>query len=313
MSDISITITSDPSQAIQGIKQVQKAGDELAQTSKQVSQAATGDATAAVNQVLSVGRTARREFEQTGTAVNAIGTGIKTAANEAAKVSGALGSAVPVVGKLGSAIASAITGPVGAITAAVGLAITGITKMIADVESRVQRLRASAGVQSSSAYDALMQGRADYASQLQTLAQVKEINKLAKESALTANELAAFRGLASQIGIAESDVTARGIKSGRLGAAERTLHQQRRFYSDQEYQNYINEFSTQLRAAINESDLSDAVKNTLLKGSTQDAVNTIVSRARSGSGWNLDEFRAYQNLYGMARQFEEVRTSDKCF
>jgi hypothetical protein len=155
-----------------------------------------------------------------------------------------------------------------------------------------------------------MKGRADYAAQLQVLAQVREINKLAQGSALSADELAEFRQLASQIGIAERDVGARGIRSGKIAEAERTLKQQRRFYSDQEYQNYVREFTAQLRTAIFDSKgLNDETKNSILKGTIWDTVEAITSRARNGSGWNLDEFRAYQDLYGIVKQFNQVNES----
>lgn len=307
--DISITIKADPTQAVSGINQVKKAGDELADTSKKVSQSAVSDTSQTVNQVLSVGRSARREFEQTGTAVNSISSGIQTAAGEAAKVSGAFGQAVPVIGRLGSAIASAITGPVGAISAAIGLAIAGIQRMIADAEARVERLKLSAQARSSSAYDAIMKGRKDYADQLEVLAQVKEINKLAQESALSTNDLAAFRNLAAQIGIDQKNVTARGIKSGKLSAAERSINETRDFYSKQEYRDYVDEFQKSLLVQIGDSALSAGIKDKLLGMSHADRVNTITQAARLGQGGNTDEFKAWQDLYSNVKQYNEVAAS----
>lgn len=309
-NDISITISANPQQAVQSIELVNKEAKKLSETEKQVNQSAMSDTSNTVNQVLSVGRAARREFEQTGTAVGGISTGIKTAATEASKISGAFGKSIPVIGQLGSAIAGALTGPIGAISAAIGLAIAGIQRLIADAEARVERLKLSAAAKTGSAYDALMKGRADYAAQLQVLAQVREINKLAQGSALSADELAGFRQLASQIGIAERDVGARGIRSGKIAEAERALKQQRRFYSDQEYQNYITEFTAQLRTAVIDAEgLNSETKNSLLKGSIQDTVDAITGRARNGSGWTLGEFRAYQELYGIVKQFNDVRSS----
>ena len=308
--DISITIKADPTQAVRSINQVKSAGDELAETSEKVNRSAASDTTQAMNQVLSVGRTARREFEQTGAAVNSIGSGVKSAATEAAKVSGAFGQAVPVVGRLGSAIASAITGPIGAVSAAIGLAIAGIQKMIAEMEARVERLKLSAGTQTSSAYDALVKGRSDYAAQLQVLAQVRELHKLAQESALSSNDLASFRSLASQVGIEEKHVTERGIKSGKLAEAERSLQQQRAHYAEQEYQDYLDAMQKQLIVAVGDSSLNAEAKDRLLKsGSLQRMADTITQRARSGSGNTLEDYKAWQDLYGIVKQHIDVRES----
>ena len=308
-NDISITISANPQQAVQSIELVNKEAKKLSETEKQVNQSAMSDTSNTVNQVLSVGRAARREFEQTGTAVGGISTGIRTAASEAGKVAGAFGKSIPVIGQLGSAIASALTGPIGAISAAIGLAIAGIQRLIADAEARVERLKLSAAAKTGSAYDALMKGRSDYAAQLQVLAQVREINKLAQGSALSADELAEFRQLASQIGIAERDVGARGIRSGKIAEAERTLKQQRRFYSDKEYQDYLDFAYESLQKEIAGSSLASETKDTLKRKSLFEAVDWITANARRSGGNNLDEFKAYQSLYGTAKQINDVRSS----
>lgn len=309
MADISITITSDPTQAVTDINKVKKAADDLATTSKKVAESSAADNTQAINQVLTVSRQTQQSVNQTGTAVSAVSTGIKQAAGDASKVAGAFGNAVPVVGRLGSAIASAITGPIGAISAAIGLAIAGIQKMMADAEDRVNRLKMQAGTQANSAYDRLMQGRTQYAQDLQTLEQVKQIQAVASQSALSASELAEFRRLAAQIGIEERYVGARGIRSGQIAQAERTLNQQRRFYSGQEYGDYIDAMTKELQLAIKSSGLSDADKRRLAGQSALSLASTITSRAQSGAGWTTDEYKAWQDLYAMVKPLNEVRAS----
>lgn len=309
MSDISITITSDPTQAVTDINKVKKAADDLATTSKKVAESSATDNSQAVNQVLTVSRQAQQAVSQTGTAVSAVSSGIKQAAGDASKVAGAFGQAVPVVGRLGSAIASAITGPIGAISAAIGLAIAAVNKMMADAEARIERIKLSAGAQTNSAYDKLMQGRTQYAQDLQTLDQVKQIQSVARQSALSATELAEFRRLAAQLGIEERYVGARGIRSGQIEDAERTLNQQRRFYADQDYQDYLNAMGKQLKAAIESSDLDSITKKKLAGQGVLSLAETITSRAQSGAGWTTDEYKAWQDLYAMVKPLNEVRAS----
>lgn len=309
MSDISITITSDPTQAVTDINKVKKAADDLATTSKKVAESSAADNTQAINQVLTVSRQAQQAVSQTGTAVGAVSTGIKQAANDAAKVSGAFGQAVPVIGRLGSAIASAITGPIGAISAAIGLAIAGIQKMIADAEDRVNRLKMQAGTQANSAYDKLIQGRTQYAEDLKTLEQIKQIQSVASQSALSASELAQFRQLAAQLGIEERYVGERGIRSGKIAEAEKSLNHYRAFYADQDYQDYQAAVFKQLQAAIESSDLNSAQKKSLAGQSVFSLAETITSRAQSGAGWTTDEYKAWQDLYAIVKPFNEVRAS----
>ena len=309
MSDISITVTADPQQAIRGLEQVRKEADRLADSQRKVQEAADAASTDAINSVSSVSSKVAQSITQTGTGLGSISSGIKAAGVEAGKVAGAFGKSIPVIGQLGSAIGSALTGPVAAVSAAIGLAIAGINKMIQDAEDRVQRLKLSVGTQANTAYDRLMQGRSQYAADLQTLSQVKQINALAKESALSASDLAAFRQLASQIGVAERDVTARGIKQGRLADAERTLKQQRAFYARQDYDEFIEATTKQLTLAIKDSGLPDAVKKQLAGKSALSLADTITQRAQSGAGWTLDEYKAWQDLYGIAKQINEVRAS----
>lgn len=309
MSDISITITSDPTQAVNDINKVKKAADDLSVSSKKVAESSAADNTQAINQVLTVSRQAQQAVSQTGTAVGAVSTGIKQAANDAAKVSGAFGQAVPVIGRLGSAIASAITGPIGAISAAIGLAIAGIQKMIADAEDRVNRLKMSAGTQANSAYDKLMQGRTQYAEDLKTLEQIKQIQAVASQSALSASELAQFRQLAAQLGIEERYVGERGIRSGKIAEAEKSLNHYRAFYADQDYTEYLNAAYTDLQKRIDASKINDEMKTPLKRMSLFEAVDAISSRARRGAGNDLDEYKAYQELYPVVKQIAEVRAS----
>ena len=306
-SDISITITSDPTQAVNGIDKVKKAADDLSASSKKMAESSAADNSQAINQILSVSNQAKQAIGQTGTAIGAVSTGIKQAAGEAAKVSGAFGQAVPVIGRLGSAISSAITGPVGAISAAIGLIIAGYQKMIADAEERINRMKLSAGARANAAQDSILAGQKQYQQDLQTLDQVKTINAIAEKSALTANELAQFRNLAAQIGIEENYVGARGIRGDALAKAEKTLSQQRRFYSDQEYGDYVENMTQQLSIAIRQSGLSDATKRRLAGQSALSLAETITSNARRGTGWTTEEFQAWQDLYAIVKPFNEIR------
>jgi len=307
MSDISITISADPTKAIDGIKQTEQAAKGLQDASNRMAQQSDAAATNAMNQVITVSNQARQSLEQASGAVASVGSEIKTAAGEAAKVSGAFGEAVPVVGKLGSAIAAAVTGPLGAITATVGLAIAAIKKMIADVEDRLAVMRASAGSQANSAYDRLMQSRDKYAADLRTVEQVKEIDAIAQKTALTAQQLAQFRQLASQVGIDESYVTFRGIRGDALQRAEHSLNQQRTFWRDQEYTDFLTASGRELGMSIQESNLSDAWKQKLKGRGVLDLADTIIAQANRGSGSTMDEYKSWQDLASIARRIVEVR------
>lgn len=306
-SDISITITSDPTQAITGIDKVKKAADDLSASSKKVAESSAADNSQAINQVLSVSNQAKQAISQTGTAVGAVSTGIKEAATEASKVTGAFGQALPVIGRIGSAISSAITGPIGAISAAIGLIIAGYQKMIADAEERINRMKMQAGARANAAQDNILAGQKQYQQDLQTLDQVKAINAIAEKSELTANELAQFRNLAAQIGIDENYVGARGIRGDALQRAEKTLSQQQRFYSDQAYGDYVENMTQQLSIAIRQSGLSDATKRRLAGQSALSLAETITSNARRGTGWTTEEFQAWQDLYAIVKPFNEIR------
>lgn len=309
MSDISITVTADPAQALQGLEAVRKKADELAESQRKVQEASDAAATDSMNSISTVSREMASTIAQTGDGLSAISGGIRTATGEAGKVAGALGKSIPVIGQIGNAIATAITGPVGIISATVGLAIAGIRKMIAEVEDRVEFLRMRAEGKANSAYDALMQGRKDYAEQLAVLAQVREINRYAQENKLTTDQLAQFRSLASQIGIAERDVGDRGIRSGKLGAAARSLQQQRERYAAQEYRDYTSSFDLQLLNSVMESGISTEWKNKLGAMSTADRVKAISQAARLGQGSSTGEYKAWQDLYGMVKQYNDVVSS----
>ena len=309
MSDISITVTADPQQALQGLEQIRKEADKLAGSQRKVQEASDAAATDAMNSVSSVSREVAASIAQTGDALSAVSGGIRMATNEAGKVAGAFGKSIPVIGQLGSAIAQAITGPVGMVSAAVGAAIAGITKMIRDVEERLELIRTRAAGKTSAAYDTLMQGRRDYADQLAVLAQVREINRYAEQNGLTADQLAQFRQLAGQIGIADKDILRNGIKTGKLGEAAKSIRQQREFYAEQEYQDYVRSFGASLFDSIMSSGLSDSDKNRLGGMTTEERVKKIMLAARTGNGGTLEEYRAWQELAGQVNRYNEVTAS----
>lgn len=309
MADITITVSADPKQAVAGLEQVRKEADRLAETQRKVQEASDAAATDAMNSVGSVSREVSQAVSQAGSGLGEISSGIKSAGSEASKVAGAFGKSIPVIGQLGSAISAALTGPVAAVSAAVGVVIAQITKMIAEVEDRVQRLKMQASSQTSSAYDALLQGRAQYAQDLQVLAQVRQIQAAAKQSALDASQLKQFQKLAGQIGIESQYVSASGIRSGQIEAAEKSLRQQRRFYAEQEYNDYVAALSTQLQRELASSNLSGAVN--LAGKNVADLAAEITARARRGAGSTTEEYKAYQDLYAIVKPFAEIQASYK--
>lgn len=309
MSDISITITADPQQALDGISKVKQAGVELAETAKKAQAATDAASTDAINSISTVSREMAQTISQTGDALNTVSGGIKTATGEAGKVAGAFGKSLPVIGQIGSALATAITGPVGAISAAVGLAVAGIMKMIQKAKDQVELLKMSAEGRTNAAYEQVMKGRQDYADQLQVLAQVREINRYAQQNQLTADQLAQFRQLAAQIGIAERDVGDRGIRSGKLGEAVKSMRHYRDFYAEQEYQTYLEAMSVQLNAAIEQSGLNREQKKRLAGLDVLEQAKKITLSAQSGSGWTSAEYKAYQDLYAMVKPLNEVTAS----
>lgn len=309
MSDISITVTADPAQALQGLEAVRKKADELAESQRKVQEASDAAATDSMNSISTVSREVASTIAQTGDGLSAISGGIRTATGEAGKVAGALGKSIPVIGQIGQAIATAITGPIGIISATVGLAIAGIRKMVQDVQDELELMRAKAQGKANSAYDALMQGRKDYADQLAVLAQVREINRYAQQNQLTTDQLAQFRQLASQIGIAERDVGDRGIRSGKLGAAARSLRQQRDFYAEKEYNDYLEAMQGQLSDAIRQSGLSDEFVKRLAPMSAISRAEYITNMAKMGAGMSIGDYRAWQELYSVVKPFNDVRAS----
>jgi len=311
MSDITITVTADQKQAIEGLAQVRKEGERLAETQRKVQEASDAAATDAMNSVSTVSSGIAQTASEAVDGLRDVSSGIKSAGNEASKVAGAFGKSIPVIGQIGSAIAAALTGPVAAVSAVIGLAIAQINKMIAETEARVQRLKMQAGTQAGTAYDNLMQGRAQYAQDLQTLAQVKQIQAVAKQSALTASQLAQFQKLAGQLGIDSKYVGASGIRSGRIEEAEKSLLQQRKHYAKQEYQEYLDALSNQLQREINSSALDPAVKKSLAGKSLSDLAAEITSRARRGAGNTTEEYKAYQDLYQIVKPLAEVQASYK--
>ena len=334
MADISITITADPNQAIQGIDKVKNASKELVDTSTQVNKALESNS-------ISVSRQAETSATEVISVAGKIGNAIKGVTTDATKISGALGSSIPAVGKLGSAIQSVAKGPLGLLIAGVTSVVALINKMLDEVEARTARLQAAAAGKTSRAYDALMEGRKEYAEQLKILDQVKQINALARESGLSTNELASFRRLASQIGISERDVQARGINPNVMGRAEAQMQHYRSFYSQEEYNNYINSLTDQFKMAIDKANISDKAKKELRGMSIFSAADVLSRRSRPEYGSPIrdvpdvisnslhsitsplgklglpvlgnpstdEERKAYEELYNILKPLAEVRKS----
>ena len=307
MSDISITITADPTQAVNGIKEVSKSADDMAKSVRRSNQEATQGGSSAVGQVLSVSQQAQSSVGQTISAVGNLSGSVKKLGQDASAISSALGESVPVIGRIGSALAAVMTGPVGLISAAIAAAGAAIQKIIADAEARVARLRASVDARSSAAYDQLVEGRKEYQAALDTLAKVRELNALAKQSPLQADELAAFRSLAGQIGIREKDVTASGINPYRLQEAERRLASDRTAAAKADMQQYTAAFKKQLAAAIESSDLSEGFKRSLSGMKLSEQIQYLQQASASGIGLNAGDVKVFGDLYKMTAQYTEAR------
>lgn len=304
-SDISITITADPNQAVKDIQKVVTAEKELGKAAKEAN-AAASDASGGISRMADG---AARSLGKTRTASVDLSRDLKKAGRDAAGIASAFGESIPIVGKLGSAISAVIAGPLGIISAAIAAAGMAIQKIMAEAEARVARLKASAEARSSAAYDRLMQGRADYRAQLDTLAQVRELNELAKKSGLTANEQAALRGLSGQLGIDSRYISARGVNPYELDRAEKRLQSSREYNARIEWDDYEREFTSSLKYAIKESGLDKYWKNDLANKSFVEQMELISGFAESGLGASAENIKAFQDLAGMVRQYEQVRQS----
>lgn len=330
MADISITITADPSQAVQGINKVKSTAEDLAKTSKKIDNAIESTS-------ISITQATKRSGQEVISVTGGVGKAIKDITLDASKISGAFGNSIPAVGKLGSALQSVVKGPLGLVIAGVSGIVAMIHKMLDEVEARASRLKAGAEGKTSRAYDALMQGRTEYAEQLKILDQVKQINALARETGLSTHELADFRRLASQIGISERDVGARGIRSGAIGRAEAQMQYSRRVYSQEEYNDYLAALTDQFRLAVDSADLPDKVKSELKGMSVFSAADTLSFRSRPDYGPTMrdipdmlsnslysftsnklglpvigkpstdQERKAYEELYNILKPLAEVR------
>ena len=330
MSDISITISSDPTQAIQGINKVKDTAKGLVDTSNQVNKAIESTS-------ISVSQATKSSGQDVISVAGSIGKTIKDVTSDASKISGAFGSSVPAIGRIGGALQSIVKGPMGLVLAGVTGIVTMIHKMLDEVEVRAGRLKAAAEGKTSRAYDALMAGRSEYAEQLKILDQVKQINSMARETGLSIHELADFRRLASQIGISERDVTARGIRSDAIGRAEAQMQYSRRVYSQEEYNDYLESLTSQFRLAVENADLPDKVKSELKGMSVFSAADALSFRSRPEYGSNARDIpdmisnglynltsnkiglpvigkpstdrerKAYEELYSILKPLAEVR------
>ena len=307
--DISITITADPNNAVTGIGKVRKATDELAASAKKANAAAAQGGADAVGQVITVSNTAIQSIGRTVSAAGNLGGELKQVTKAASGITAALGDSVPIIGRIGSALSSVVSGPLGIISAAIGAATFAIKKLIDEAEARVARIKASADAVTSAATDKLMQGRKDYQAQLDVLERVKELNALAKQSELTAKEIRDLRSLTSQLGIRDKDVTARGVNVYALDEAESKLRKDRAHNAQQDFREFEEAWKRSFQKSIEMSDLSDAVKNALNSKTFEEQLEGIRRAAIYGSGFTKEEVNAFQSLYGMVKNFEDVRSS----
>lgn len=307
--DISITITADPNNAVTGIEKVRKATDELAASAKKANAAAAQGGADAVGQVITVSNTAIQSIGRTVSAAGNLGGELKQVTKAASGITAALGDSVPIIGQIGSALSSVVSGPLGIISAAIGAATFAIKKLIDEAEARVARIKASADAVTSAATDKLMQGRKDYQAQLDVLERVKELNALAKQSELTAKEIRDLRSLTSQLGIRDKDVTARGVNPYALEEVESALRRSRKGSAERDFKEFELAWRSSFKNAVEKSDLSDESKKLLSGKSIQEQMEIIQRKATFGLGSSAEEIKAYQSLYGMVKNFEDVRSS----
>jgi len=306
--DISITIKADPTQAVNGINTAKKAATDLGETAKQTN-AEMKQSTAAGNHAISVSAQAAQALGKTSSAVNGVAGDVGKLGREASKISGAFGDSIPIIGKMGSALSAVLAGPVGLISAAIAAAGALITKMIDDAKAKIEAMNASASAQGSAAYDRVMQGRRLYEDQLATLARVKEMNAAAKQSPLDKDEVAKLWTLAERLGIDRKNVSSSGVNVYALDRAEKQLAHDRMKDAQREYGDYLAAMQKQFNAAIKASDLDSGYKDVLLKKSLFDQVKYIEHAAQGGWGQDVGTIRAFQDLYGLAKQVREVQTT----
>ena len=307
MSDISITITADPNQAVQAIDKVKQKTVELSVEAKKVAQETSGAGAGATQQVLTATEVTNALLSKTITQAGDLGGEVRTVAKAASSVSGAFGESIPIIGKLGGSLQAVLTGPIGAITAA----LTGALVLLKKMSDYYQELREKsaniANATAKAAMDDLNRGREEYKQQLELIKQIRQISEQAKTTPLTQTEMKQLSEMAVRARISPAAVTSSGIDTSVIDAAAQQIRLDREASARDEYYDYVNKIDTVLIKAITDSDLRDSAKKNLQSLSAYDKFLQLENAVRTGAGADTKEQAEYAKLFELIKPLGEVR------
>lgn len=307
MSDISITITADPNQAIQAIDAVKKKTVELSVEAKKVAQETSGAGAGATQHVLTATEVTNALLSKTITQAGDLGGEVRTVAKAASSVSGAFGESIPIIGKLGGSLQAVLTGPIGAITAAITGAIMLLKKMSDSIQELREKSANIANATAKSAMDDLNRGREEYKQQLELIKQIRQISEQATTTPLTQAETKQLSALAVRARISPAAVTSSGIDTSVIDAAAQQIRLDRETAARDEYYDYVNKIDKVLIKAITDSDLRDSAKKNLQSLSAYDKFLQLENAVRTGAGANTKEQAEYARLFELIKPLGEVR------
>jgi len=307
MSDISITITADPNQAVQAIDTVKKKTVELSVEAKKVAQETSGAGAGASQQVLTATEVTNALMSKTITQAGDLGGEVRTIAKAASSVSGAFGESIPVIGKLGGSLQAVLTGPIGAITAAITGAIMLLKKMGDSIQELREKSANIANATAKAALNDLNKGREEYKQQLELIKQIRQISEQAKTTPLTQTEMKQLSEMAVRARISPAAVTSSGIDTSVIDQAAQQIRVDRETAARDEYYDYVNKIDTVLIKAITDSNLRDSAKKNLQSLSAYDKYLQLENAVRTGAGANTKEQAEYAKLFELIKPLGEVR------
>jgi len=307
MSDISITITADPNQAVQAIDTVKKKTVELSVEAKKVAQETSGAGAGASQQVLTATEVTNALMSKTITQAGDLGGEVRTIAKAASSVSGAFGESIPVIGKLGGSLQAVLTGPIGAITAAVTGAIMLLKKMADSIQELREKSANIANATAKAALDDLNKGREEYKQQLELVKQIRQISEQAKTTPLSQAEMKQLSEMAVRARISPAAVTSSGIDTSVIDQAAQQIDLDRSTQARDEYYDYMNKIDKLLIKSINDSKLNDTAKKNLLSLGAYDKFLQLENAVRTGAGTDTKEQAEYTRLFDLIKPLGEVR------
>jgi len=304
-------VASDLALTAKGVDAVTASTDALSVSVRNVAQNAGQSGANAVSQVLTVTNQAQRSVNATMGSLGGLSNDIREVARAATSVSGALGQSIPVIGKIGIALQSVISGPIGIITAIITATIAKIRSMILEAEEIKRTMGAREETQADTARQELERGRREFAQQMDLVKQVRELSGLASASGLDKSEVAQLRRLAEQIGIDRKDVSASGVKESAIDKAVEKLTHDREGRAAAEYQDYINKLDIALNTAIDQADLNEWGKSSLKSEDVFGKLEKLQLRVRSGMGLNTTEQAEYKRLLDIVQPLEAIAEAYK--